>query len=463
MSTTALIPERVHLVGVGGAHMSAIARMLLARGHTVSGSDQRATPLTTELSALGLAFNEGHAAANLQDPGLVVYTAAATQANPELTAARRAGVEVISRAQMVARLVSGLKVIAVAGTHGKTTTTSLVAYLLQRCGLSPTYLVGGEPLDLGASAGAGNGDWAVVEADEYARAFLEYEPDIAIVTNVEADHLDYYGDYESVKAAFAQFIERVRPGGLIIAATGSEGLDEVLEAARPAARILRYGANGASTWKGYKVQDVDGLQSFSLMGEGSDLGRFSTRLPGVHNVWNAVGAIAAARHAGCEDLDLMKRELPFFKGTKRRFELVGEAGAISVYDDYSHHPTEIRAAVAGARSRFPGRRLVLLFQPHTYSRTHYLLDQFLTAFAGVDSLFILETYAAREAIAEGMDAGTLAGRMTSPPAVYLPSPGEAIMRLATELRAGDVFFTMGAGDVDSVGRDLLAALKARTS
>ncbi|MEX2237520.1 MAG: UDP-N-acetylmuramate--L-alanine ligase [Dehalococcoidia bacterium] len=457
MTATPAIPQHVHLVGVGGAHMSAIARILLSRGHEVSGSDQKVSAATVQLEEQGLRFSLGHEANNVGDAELVVYTIAAAQDNPELASARRRAVDIITRAQMVARLLTGLKLIAVAGAHGKTTTSSLVAYLLKSSGMSPTYLVGGEALNLGSNADAGDGEWAVVEADEYGRAFLEYEPDIAIVTNVEADHLDYYGDYESLKAAFRQFIEKVKPDGQVLAATGSEGLDEILDQARPQAKILRYGANGAATWKGSKLTAEGGRQTFRLMGEGEDYGLFSLTVPGTHMAWNAVGALAASIKAGV-DVELTRSALPHFRGARRRFELIGEARGISIYDDYAHHPTEVRVNIEAARGRFPGRRLVVLFQPHTYSRTRYLLDEFLACFQGVDSLYILETFAAREALSEGIDAAELAAMLTNPRATYLASHELAVETLLNDLREGDVFFTMGAGDVNSVGPELLARL-----
>jgi UDP-N-acetylmuramate--alanine ligase len=454
------IPARVHLVGVGGAHMSAIARILLARGHQVSGSDQKVSATTVQLEQQGLRFQLGHEAGHAAGAQLVVYTVAVPADNPELGAARSSGVDVITRAQMVSRLLEGLRLIAVSGAHGKTTTSSLVAYLLKSCGMSPTYLVGGDSDALGGNAAAGDGEWAVVEADEYGRAFLEYEPELAIVTNIEADHLDYYGDYDSLKAAFRQFLERVRPEGAIIAATGSDGLDEVLEKARPAARILRYGANGAATWKGSKLAREGSTQTFRLMGEGQDYGTFSLSLPGLHNVWNAIGALVAAIKADA-DIEIMRSALPHFSGARRRFELIGEAKGISVFDDYAHHPTEIAVNVQAAKERFPGRRLVVLFQPHTYSRTRYLLDEFRTCFQGIDRLFILETFAAREAIAEGLEASALAEAVTTPPGTYVPSHAAALDLLQAELRSGDVFFTMGAGDVNNIGAALLQRLEGR--
>jgi UDP-N-acetylmuramate--alanine ligase len=458
MTAKSAIPRKVHLVGVGGAHMSAIARILLTRGHEVSGSDINPSAVIDDLRGLGLVVAPGgHNASNVGDAELVAHTTAVREDNDELKAARQRSIETITRGEMVARLLAGLRVIAVAGSHGKTTTSSLIAFLLDSCAMSPTYLLGGQSLDLGQNAAAGDGDWAVVEADEYGRAFLEYEPEVAVILNVDPDHLDYFGDYESLKLAFGQFLERVKADGLIIAATGNEGLDDVLERSRPAAGITRYGLNGAATWKAFKVATTARQQSFQLIGQGHEYGSFEIGLAGRHNVLNTTGALAAAIYAGA-DLDLVRRALPRFRGARRRFEFIGESGGVLVYDSYAHHPSEIRADVAAARERFPSRRLVVLFQPHTYSRTRYLLDEFKTCFEDVDRLLVLATYAARETSGQGLDASELAASIRSPVPTYVSSHEEAVATLHTEVRRDDIVFTMGAGDVDRVGPGLLAAM-----
>jgi len=475
MNTTAVsaIPERVHLVGVGGIHMSGIARILRARGHTVSGSDLHLSPLTRELEDLGVTVHLGHDAAYIDDARLVVYTSAAHQDNPEITAARARGIETIKRAEMVARLMTGKKVIAVAGAHGKTTTTSLIAFMLHRAGLSPTIMLGGESIDLGTNALPGDGEYFVVEADEYDRAFLNYHPYIALVTNVEPDHLDIYGSFQELQRAFAQFLSQVENNGYIIACKESPALQACLPMRRadlpPAVgdgmnlnpvHAVSYGLSPDADWTVKNIQQK-GVDSSTFMVEfrKQDWGVFQTQLPGVHNILNSLGAIAAGHAAGL-NTDAIRSAVAEFRGVRRRFQLIGEAAGVRVMDDYAHHPTEVRATLTAARSRFPGRRLVVLFQPHTYTRTTYLLDDFRTCFAGCDALFIADTYAAREQPSAGMNAQQLAREITSPPARYAGSVAGAAHSVATELRPGDVFFTLGAGDVDAAGPMVLDILRS---
>ena len=467
---TADIPSRVHLVGIGGMHMSAIGRILLSWGHEVSGSDLRRSAFTDALQALGADVRIGpHDEANLGLPDLVVTTSAATADNPELAAARRLGIEVIKRDAMVARLMAGLVGICVAGCHGKSTTSGMVAYILQGANRDPTYLIGAEVAGLGTNARAGTGPFVVVEADEYDRAFLSYRPQVALVTNVEADHLDYYKTWEAVKQAFGEFVARVPDRGtLILCADNVEAL-ALREQARERVQVLTYGLNaepvhepspGRVDWTVTDIEDSDGLQRFTAHYQGIEYGRFATPLAGRHNVQNALGAIAI-----CATLWLQPGEiagpLATYGGVRRRFEKVGETAGVLVMDDYAHHPTEIRALAQSARARFPGRRIVALFQPHTFARTRYLLDGFRGCFEGFDRLFLLETYAAREAIADGMTAKQLAAEVTSPPPAYCATFEEAAEHVAADLRPGDVFFTVGAGDVDTVGPMVLERLGGR--
>ncbi|MBI1885086.1 MAG: UDP-N-acetylmuramate--L-alanine ligase [Chloroflexi bacterium] len=460
------IPRRVHLVGVGGIHMSGIAQLLRARGISVTGSDLRPSSLTERLQSLGVKVYEGHDASYLGDAELVVYTSAAPDDNPELAEARRRRIPSLKRAEMVARLMEGKQVIAVAGSHGKTTTTSLIAYMLWRAGLSPTFMLGGEMIDLDTNVMPGEGPHFVVEADEFDAAFLNYRPDVALVTNVDADHLDFYGSFERLAATFRQFLSQVTPTGHIVACGDDPALQAILNEAVGdgtllPVRVVSYGLDEKFQWHGEKIRrkGVDGC-TFMLKCGQENRGRFQTRLPGVHNVRNSVGALAVGSILGLP-VEAMRQSLAEFRGVRRRFELVGEATAVTVMDDYAHHPTEIRATLAAARERFSGRRLVCLFQPHTYSRTQYLLDEFRTCFTGIDVLLIADTYAAREPPSAGMDARQLAEAIQQPPARYVGGLEEAAEAVLGVLRAGDVFFTIGAGDVDSAGPLVLAALRWR--
>jgi len=452
------IPKRVHLVGAGGIHMSAIGQILLQRGHTVTGSDLALSEHTRRIEALGGRVYVGHAASNVGDAELVVTTAAAKADNLELREAAARGITVLSRAEMVQKLLAGRDVIAVAGTHGKTTTSSMAAVMAVRGERDPLVLIGGDVRDLGdANARDGAGSLAIVEADEYAGAFLQYEPRIAVITNIEADHLDYYGTPERLRETFMDFAKRVTDDGVLIVCGDNPWAAE-LAATRTAegARVERYGIDDSTaTWRATKVRGNDrGGMDFIVLLDGQELGRISLPVPGRHNVLNALGALAASMRGGV-DFHRAAAAAANFQGAKRRFELVGEVevtgGLVTVMDDYAHHPTEVRATLSAARARFPGRRLVACFQPHTYTRSQYLLEEFRTCFEGLDSLYLLRTYEARENPDRGMDARSLATEITRPTPVYLDSFQEATERIASDLRGGDVFFTIGAGDVTELG------------
>jgi UDP-N-acetylmuramate--alanine ligase len=462
------IPQRVHLVGVGGAHMSAIARILMAWGHTVSGSDLRPSPLTERLTSEGVSVFEGHDAGNLGEAALLVTTSAAHEDNPEIVEARRRGLPVIKRAEMVARLMEGRHAVAVAGTHGKSTTSALIAFILERAGLSPTYLIGGEVPDLGGNAAAGSGRHIVVEADEFDAAFLSYYPQSAVVTNVEPDHLDIYGSLERLVETFGRFLGQVPSDGRIIGCADNQTVRRLLglEGGPPTAPLVAryvesYALDRSAGWTVEALESKpDGSYSFRALRQGRLHGSFRTGVPGRHNVANALAAIAAS-HALEVPLEAVQGAVASFRGVRRRFELVGEAGGITVMDDYAHHPTEVRATLATARQRFAGRRLVCLFQPHTYSRTRYLLEGFRTCFEETDVLLIGDTYAARETPEAGMDGRQLAEAVERPRARFVATFDEAADTAAAMLRPGDVFFTIGAGDVDQVGPMVLERLRSK--
>lgn len=459
--TSAGIPERVHLVGVGGIHMSGIARILAARGHRVSGSDLRLSPLTDQIAALGVTVLEGHRAKHVGDAQLVVTTSAAKEDNPELVEARRRGIPIVKRADFIRRLMEGKTAVCVAGAHGKTTTTGLIASMLVRAGRSPTYLVGGEVRDLGTNAASGDGDEIVVEADEFDRAFLAYEPDVAVVTNVEPDHLDIYGTFERLAEAFGRFMQQVKPGGRLIACADSPKLRELLASTPLRAEVETYALNEDADWKAEKVEArTTGGYAFDVTRGGESLGRFEIALAERHNVSNALAAIAAGHALGI-DSNVVREALAAYRGAKRRFELVDEVAGVTVIDDYAHHPTEVSSVLASAREWFAGRRLVAVFQPHTYSRTQYLLEGFKTCFRDLDELLVLATYAAREPESAGLDARALAEAIESPRPRYVATFEEAAEAAVALLGPGDVFFTIGAGDVDAVGPMVAALLRNR--
>jgi len=462
------IPKRVHLVGAGGVHMSAIGQILLQRGHEVTGSDLAPSDYTRRLEQLGATIWEGHRADNVGHAELLVATAAAKPDNPELVAAREAGIPMMLRAEMVQILIADRELLAVAGSHGKTTTTNMLALMVERGELDPLVLLGGDSPDLGGNVRSGEGRHAVVEADEYAEAFLQYTPRIALVTNLEVDHLDYYGSEERYRAAFSQFASQVVPEGTLIVCADSPG-SAALGAERAAAgtNVETYSVDAEdATWRarGLRGNDRGGLDC-SVELDGRELGKLSLGVPGRHNVANALGALAVAMRAGV-DFHRAAAAVGEFQGTRRHFETIGEVTRdgkpITIVDDYAHHPTEVRATVSAARQRYGGRRLVGCFQPHTYSRSSYLLDGWRTCFESLDALYMLRTYAARETSDEGMDAEELAAEIASPAPVGLASIEEAVSQIASELQPGDVLLTLGAGDVTEVAPGVLRALRGQS-
>ena len=445
------IPRRVHLVGAGGVHLSAIGQVLLARGHIVTGSDLARSDYSERLQGAGATVYHGHAPSNLGRAELVVATAAAAGDNPELLAARERGVQVLSRAEIVQWLLTGRRVLAVAGSHGKTTGTALLAQMAVHGGLDPLVLLGGDSPDLGGNARDGAGDLAVVEADEYAEAFLQYEPQFALVTNIEPDHLDYYGTPERLREAFEAFAGRVRPEGTLFVCADSPWAAELGTQRRAAgARVEQYGLAPDIEWGATHVRPgaLGGLAATVLL-DGAELGQIELRVPGRHNVTNALGALAVAMRAGV-DFHRAAQAIADFAGTRRRFEVFAEAAGVTLVDDYAHHPTEVRATLSAARQRYPGRRIVGCFQPHTYSRSQYLLEGFRTCFESLDALIVAPTYPARETPDEGIDGAALAAEITMPPARYVESFEEAAEAAARDLGPGDVFLTIGAGPIDAV-------------
>lgn len=450
----------VHLVGIGGIHMSAIGQLLMEQGVKVSGSDQRLTPLTDKIQQLGASVFEGHAAENLPaDTRLVVTTAAASDDNPEIAAARERGIPVVMRAEMVARLMAGKKVIAVAGSHGKTTTSSMVAFILKKAGLEPMYLLGGESIDLDGHAAWGNGEWCVVEADEYKNAFHQYEPQIAIILNVEPDHLDFFGTEAAYHESFKTFARKVKPDGVLLLCSddaGSRNLETELIGVNFA--IESYGFNARDNWMAGKPQDSGERVSFQVVRQSHRLGDVVIPRPGRHLILNGLAAAAAATHAGV-DIDDIGKALKEFQGAHRRFELKGEAGGVLVLDDYAHHPTEVRTILDAARTRFGARRIIGVYQPHTYSRIAYLWDEWRTCFANLDALIVVETYAARETPLAGRGAADLAHAIDRPDATYARDFETAARMAADMAHRGDIVMTIGAGDIVEVGPMILELLK----
>ena len=452
--------QHVHLVGIGGIHMSGIAGMLLDSGLTVSGSDLESSPLIETLRARGAQIWTGHDAAHVEGADLVVRTVAVRDDNPEIIAARQSGISILTRAQMVAWLASGRTTIAIGGSHGKTTTSAMTTLILREAGQDPSYLLGGESPDLGRHAAHGSGALMVVEADEYGRAFHEYRPSVAVITNIERDHLDYYETDEALLEAFAGYARTVTLGGTLI--VGAESpcamrvADQTAES-RPDLRMQTFGLTPDATWQATGVKEDARAAHYTVTHASTPLGNVQQSLPGAYNVRNALAAMAAATAAGAE-FGAAQRALAAFSGVRRRFQVTGTHNGIVALDDYAHHPTEIEATLAAARQRYPRRRIMLLFQPHTYSRSAYLLEGFQRCFRGADRLYITDTYAARENANAGLSAMDLAARISEPGAIYAGSLTEAVETVLAALRPGDLVITMGAGDVEAASPRLLERL-----
>jgi UDP-N-acetylmuramate--alanine ligase len=465
-----------HIVGVAGAGMSAIANVLLDQGHIVSGSDMQRNALADALAERGATIRAGHAAAYVADADALVATSAARPDHPELAAARARGIPVLKRADLWREWSHQRDIIAVAGTHGKTTTTALIALALDRAGLNPGFLVGGEVPDLGRNARWGGPNAPlVIEADEYDRTFLALAPRIAVITNVEWDHVDIYPTQESYAAAFTEFAAAVRePQHLIVCGddqgalslagpqTTQYGIDDLIASDPISCRraLLDWSAAGVCVANGETRFDVWRYDRASLATR--HMGEWRIRLPGEHNVRNALAALAAARAAGAP-LGAIAEALASYRGAGRRFELKGEADGALVIDDYAHHPTEVRANLAAARGRYPGRRIVVYLQPHTYSRTRALLDDWATAFGDADVVRIGDIYAARETDTLGIDSAILATHIAHPDTRSVGGLDAAVAALLDLVRPGDVLLTLGAGDGYKVGERVLAELQNRES
>ena len=449
--------RRVHMIGVGGSGMSALAKVLIESGFDVTGSDLQASRAVESLRELGATVFLGHRAENVGNAELVIVSSAVRADNPELMVAQERGIPVVKRAEALGELTRRQHCIAVAGTHGKTTTTSMIALTLVRAGLDPTFVVGGEVADLGTSAKLGRGKHIVVEADEFDGSFLRLSPKVIVLTNIEADHLDFYGSLDAIERAFAAFVALVPRDGLVLVCADDP---LALKVARTStAPVLSYGLAQHADWLAADVQPNSfGGNSYRLYQGDRDRGLVQLRVPGLHNATNSVAALAVAFHLGVS-LSSAREALASFSGARRRFEVKGTKSGVTVVDDYAHHPTEVRATLQAARERYPGR-LWCVFQPHTYHRTKSLLGDFASSFSLADRVLVVDIYvpAGREVEDLGISADDLVQAMSHPGGLYIGSLDEAVSALLTELRPGDVVLTLGAGDVYQVGDRLLESL-----
>ena len=464
----------VHLIGIGGSGLSAIASLLLERGEVVSGSDRQMTPAAQAIQAAGAQVTIGHKPENIIGADLVVRSSAIPDTNPEVQAAQAAGIPVFKRDGFLGTLLQGYRVIAVAGTHGKTTTTAMIAWVLTRLGADPSYIIGSTAINLGGNAHAGKSDLFVIEADEYDRMFLGLSPTIEVVTNLEHDHPDCYPTMADFIKAFEAFTARLLPGGILLACSDDPGALRLLQQVagrRGSTRSYGLDPSPVELQPNYCASELHqneqggmtfnvGLRGQLAAAKGASL-KVHLKVPGRHNVLNALAVIGVA-HLLELPLAAAADALGEFRGTSRRFELRGDVDGIQVIDDYAHHPSEIKATLAAARGRFPGRRIWAVWQPHTYSRVRLLLDDFAGAFTDADIVLVTEIYAAREAPPlDAFSARRVVEAMPRKDIYFAPDLAQATRFLVDGLRSGDVVLVLSAGDADQVSTNVLEQLSNR--
>ncbi len=461
-----LTMTHVHFIGIGGSGLSAIARLLKESGYEVSGSDRSFSQFAMDLKNEGVTIYDGHDARNTAGADWVVRSSAVTDDNPEVEAAIKAGIPVYKRADFLGELMAGKNGIAVAGTHGKTTTTAMIAWMLYALKRDPSFIVGGTLNNLKVNARAGQGNAFVIEADEYDRMFLGLKPRIAVITNLEHDHPDCYPKFEDMYAAFQSFVDLLPEDGTLIACAEDEGAVSLIPyARRKGLNVVSYSAQGEMTINSPQWMQARTLKpnqrggfDFSAM---TNMARIvsidvSLQVPGEHNVRNALAALSVAAVVGLP-LAEAANALGEFSGTGRRFEVRGEIKGVTVIDDYAHHPTEIRATLAGAKARYPGRRIWAVWQPHTYSRTQTLFLEFSRAFENADEVLVTEVYASREA-KQDFSSAEVVSAMPHPSARYSGSLEDTTKHLLENLRSGDVLIVLSAGDADQISTDILKSL-----
>ncbi|MEX2572130.1 MAG: UDP-N-acetylmuramate--L-alanine ligase [Gemmatimonadota bacterium] len=452
----------IHFMGIGGAGMAALAELVRQSGGQLTGCDAQRGPAARALADAGVAVAQGHDPSHVEGCGALVITAAVPSDHAEVEAAREAGVPVLKRAEALGAIVNRGTVVGIAGTHGKTTTTALTTAALEAAGLDPTGFVGGRVPGWGGNLRRGSGSIYVVEADEYDRSFLQLDPTVAVITTLEADHLDIFGSLEGVEEAFLAFLKRVPDEGIVIACGDDHGVARLLpRLASPRRSVLTYGIAAGAMLRADDVK-ADGLDTtFDVRELGRKLGRARLRVPGLHNVRNALAAIAVARHLQASWPAIVEG-LASYTGVDRRFERVGEARDILLVDDYAHHPTEIAATLQAARASFPDRRLVAVFQPHLYTRTRDFAAEFGRSLAPADVVFVTDIYPAREQPIEGVSGELIVApaRDAGADVRYLPDRIHVPAEVAGVLRSGDLCITLGAGDLNDAAREILSLLES---
>ncbi len=455
--------KHVHFIGIGGIGMSGIAEVLLNLGYQVSGSDLKLSAAAHRLRSLGAQVFEGHQAGNVAGADAVVTSSAIPASNPELREAHRLLIPVIPRGEMLAELMRLKYGIAVAGSHGKTTTTSMIAAVLSHAGLDPTVVVGGRVDAMGSNARLGRGDFMVVESDESDRSFLKLAPILAVITTIDREHLDCYRDLEEIQHAYVEFANKVAFYGAVMVAVDEPNIQAILP--RITRRVIRYGSSADADLLALNVKAEGYGSRFALAFQRRPLGEFTLRVPGRHNVWNAMAAVCVGLELGVKP-DHIREALNGFGGVDRRFQVHGHVGGVTVVDDYGHHPTEVRATLAAARDALAGTngRLLVVFQPHRYSRTKLLWDEFTVCFAGCDALWLVDVYPAGEPPIEGVTAPALVEeirRAGSEDVHYAAGFDEAVSGVTAMAQPGDLVLALGAGHINQICEKMLRELSAR--
>jgi UDP-N-acetylmuramate--alanine ligase len=452
-------PQHVHFVGIGGIGMSGLAEVLLTLGYQVSGSDAKLSAITDRLAKLGATIHLGHQAANVADSKVVVVTSALDPSNPEVIEARRLQIPVIPRGELLAELMRLKFGIAIAGSHGKTTTTSMVAAILNNANMDPTVVVGGKVAAMqGSNARVGKSSLLVVESDESDGSFLKLAPIVAVVTNIDREHLDHYPSLDAIRAAFTEFVNKVPFYGAVVLCMEDENIQQIFPNVRR--RTITYGRNAQVDLEIHAIALEAAGSDFSIRRHGDDLGMFRLNVPGVHNVLNATAAIGVSLEMEVP-LEKIREGVAAFSGVDRRFTMRGVEHGITVVDDYGHHPTEIRATLAAAKLA-PYHRVHVLFQPHRFSRTKFLLDEFGTAFHQADNLYLLDIYSASEPALAGVSTAVLLERIRSfghRSASYVASIDEGVAALVKAAQPGDLIITLGAGSVSQAADKILDQLR----
>lgn len=459
-----LIPgQHVHLIGIGGSGMSAIARLLLLQGYHVTGSDKHRNAVTAALEQEGARIYEGHSAAQVQGAELVIATSAAPLEHVEIQAALERGIPVYRRSDVMSAIMSGHVGIAVAGTHGKTTTTSMIVHVLKSTGQDPSYIVGGVMANTGTNADVGMGRTFVIEADEYGHMFLGLRPTIAVITSIEYDHPDFFASPNELVEAFLHFVALLPDDGLLIACA-DDPTAQIFARNRQVVQlpVITYGIDNPADWQATNIRYHSGMTYYDVLHDGQSLGSVQLGVPGKHNILNSLAALVVAHYEGVAVINAV-RALASFKGTGRRFEVRADEGEIAVIDDYAHHPTAVRVTIDAARNRYPERDLWAVWQPHTFSRTRHLWDEFLASFVQAQHVIVTDIYAAREADDPAVRSANFVAELAHPSKYHAPTLEDAVELLLTHVQAPAVILIMSAGDAPQIGVDYVQRKRASTS